>query len=101
MANQIPPAASAVPVMPAAPASGPHPMPSGEGTRAREDPVAVSPAIGPLPSVYVPPAPGQETRFGLLGQAMARAARAVGGWAARHRPDHRTRVRPSHDRDDH
>jgi hypothetical protein len=66
MTNQIPPAA---------PASGPHPAPSGGDSRAREDAPAVSPVVGPLPPVYVPSAPGRESRFGLLCQAMAQAAR--------------------------
>jgi hypothetical protein len=92
MTNQIPPGAAA---------SGPHPAPSGEDRRAREDAPAVSPAVGPLPPVYVPSAPGQEARFGLLWEAMAQAARAAGGWAARLRPHHRMRVRASYDRDDH
>jgi hypothetical protein len=95
MTNQIPPAA---------PASGPHPTPSGEDTKAREDALAVSPAIGPLPPIHVPAGPGQRTGLGLLFQATARAAwaaRAAGGWAARHRPHHRMRVRSSYDRDDH
>jgi hypothetical protein len=87
-----------------APASGPPPMPSGEDSSARDDALAISPAIGPLPPVYVPPAPGQESRFGLFGQAAARAARAAreaGGWAARLGPRHRMRVRSFYDRDDH
>jgi hypothetical protein len=86
---------------PGAPASGPHPMPSDEDSSARDDALAISPAIGTLPPVYLPPAPGQESRFGLFCQAAARAAREASGWAARHRPHHRMRVRSSHDRDDH
>jgi len=92
MTNQIPPAA---------PTSGPDPTPSAEDTAARDDALGISPAVGPLPPIYVPPAPGQETRFSLLWRATAQVAREAGSWAARHRPRHRMRVRSSHDRDDH
>ena len=50
----------------------------------RPDGIAVSPAIGPLPAIYVPRTPGEATSTGLLWQAIARAARHVSGWAARH-----------------
>jgi hypothetical protein len=86
MTNQIPPGA---------PASGPHPVPSAENSRAREHALAISPAIGPLPPVYVPSAPGQESRFRLLWQAVAQASREAGGWAARFRPHRRMRARSS------
>lgn len=49
----------------------------------RPDGIAVSPAIGPLPAIYVPRTPGEATSTGLLWQATARAARQVSGWAAR------------------
>ena len=42
----------------------------------KPDPVAVSPAVGPLPAIYVPP-PGQPGPAGLLGRAAARVARLV------------------------
>jgi hypothetical protein len=58
-----------------------------EGSRSRParrpDGIAVSPAIGPLPAIYVPRTPGEATSTGLLWQAAARAARHVSGWAAR------------------
>jgi hypothetical protein len=50
----------------------------------RPDGIAVSPAIGPLPAIYVPRTPGEATSTGLLWQATARAARHVSRWAARH-----------------
>ncbi len=48
-----------------------------EGAEAWPDAFAVSPAIGPLPAIYVPPSPSQATAPGLLGHATVRA----GGWA--------------------
>jgi hypothetical protein len=50
----------------------------------RPEGIAVSPAIGPLPAIYVPRMPGEATSTGLLWQAIARAARHVSRWAARH-----------------
>ena len=47
------------------------------------DPIAVSPAIGPLPAIYVPSAPGEASTSTLPGPAIARAAAR---WAARHLP---------------
>jgi hypothetical protein len=88
-------------IPPAAPTSGPDPTPSTEDTTAREGALAISPAVGPLPAIYVPPTPGQKTRFSLLWRATAQAARDAGGWAARHRPRYRMRVRSSYDRIDH
>jgi len=52
-------------------------------TRPRPDPIAISPAIGPQPPVYLPP-PGQSGPAGLLWHAAARAARRAGSWATRH-----------------
>lgn len=57
---------------------------AGDGATARPDGIAVSPAIGPLPAIYVPRTPGEATSTGPLWQATARAARYVSGWAARH-----------------
>jgi glycine cleavage system H protein len=51
-----------------------------------DDEGAVSPAIGPLPSIYVPPSPDQPGAAGLLWHAAARAARRADGWAVRHLP---------------
>ena len=45
-------------------------------TEARPDAFAVSPAIGPLPAIYVPPSPSQATAPSLLWHATVRA----GGW---------------------
>jgi hypothetical protein len=68
----------------AAPASDGHRMPSAGGTGARPDAFAVSPAIGPLPGIYVPPSPGQAPAPGLLWRATIWA----GSWAVRHLSRH-------------
>jgi glycine cleavage system H protein len=49
-------------------------------------PIAVSPAIGPLPAIYVPAAPGQASPAGLLWLAVAHAAGWAARWAAHHHP---------------
>jgi len=56
---------------------------SAEASEPGPDPVAVSPAIGPLPAIYVPPR-GEAGSTGLLWRATARSARRAGGWATRH-----------------
>ena len=63
-------------IPPAAPTSVGHRIPSAEGAEARPDAFAVSPAIGPLPAIYVRPSPSQATAPGLLWHATVRA----GGW---------------------
>jgi hypothetical protein len=45
--------------------------------------VAVSPATGPVPAIYVP-RPGEAGSTGLLWRATARSARRAVSWAARH-----------------
>jgi hypothetical protein len=57
-------------------------------TRGRPDQVAVSPAIGPLPRVYVPP-PGQPGPVGLFWHAAVRAARSAVRCATRPPPHKR------------
>lgn len=42
---------------------------------------AVSPAMGPLPSIYVPQSPGEASSFALLWHVMLHAARATASWA--------------------
>jgi glycine cleavage system H protein len=54
--------------------------------RSGPDPIAVSPAIGPLPAIYVPAAPSQASTTGLPWPAMVRAARWVARWATRQPP---------------
>ena len=57
-------------------------------TRSQPDPVAVSPALGPLPAIYVLP-PDQPGPARLLGRAAARAVRLALRWATRqHRRNH-------------
>jgi hypothetical protein len=58
-------------------------MASAEVSGPRPDPVAISPAAGPLPAIYVPP-PGEAGSTVMLWWATARFARRAGGWAARH-----------------
>ena len=61
-----------------------------DGAAVRPDGIAVSPAIGPLPAIYVPRTLGEATSTGLLWQASARAARHVSAWAARRLGRHGT-----------
>src|SRR5215472_11932828 len=49
---------------------------------------AVSPAIGPVPSIYVPQSPGEPSATGLLWHAEAQVARQARDWAACHLPHH-------------
>ena len=58
-------------------------MASAEVSEPRPDPVAISPAIGPLPTIYVPPR-GEAGSTRLLWRVTARSARRAGGWATRH-----------------
>jgi uncharacterized membrane protein len=58
---------------------------SADATRSRPDRIAISPAIGPQPPIYVPP-PGQPGPADLARHAGARAARRAGGWVTRHLP---------------
>lgn len=50
------------------------------------DPIAVSPAIGLLPAIYVPATPGQANPAGLLWLAITHAAGWAARWATRHPP---------------
>jgi glycine cleavage system H protein len=59
-------------------------MTSADATEPRPDEGAVSPAIGPLPAIYVPSSPSQASRTSLLWHAAVRAARRADGWAVRH-----------------
>jgi glycine cleavage system H protein len=49
---------------------------------------AVSPAIGPVPAIYVPQSPTEQGITGPLWQAEAEAVRRAGGWVACHLPHH-------------
>jgi len=75
-------------------APAPHPAPTGDGEAAgsaddntRPTGVAVSPAVGPLPPIFVPRSP-QASTTGLLWPAALRAARRASTWVTRHRPRH-------------
>jgi len=71
----------------------PHPAAAGDGEEAgsaddtRRPAGALSPAVGPLPSIYVPRSP-QASSTGLLGPAVLRAARRASTWVTRQRPQH-------------
>jgi hypothetical protein len=54
----------------------------GQDADIEQAPVTVSPAVGPLPAIYVPQ-PGEAGSAGLLWRATARSARRAGGWATR------------------
>jgi glycine cleavage system H protein len=73
------------PTPPGAVASEGHPG-GADAPPARPGPIAVSPAIGPLPAIYVAAAPGQASPAGLLWLAVAHAAGWAARWAARHPP---------------
>ena len=64
---------------------------SSDAAQSQPDPIAISPAIGPLPAIYVPRAPGQGSPVDLLGHVTARVARLVGRLATRHLPHNGTR----------
>jgi hypothetical protein len=53
------------------------------GTRV-PDGIVISPAIGPLPAVYVPQTPDALTADALLWQATARSTRLLASWLIRH-----------------
>jgi uncharacterized protein (DUF427 family) len=70
-------------VHPAAAIRDGHRMPSAGGSYVRPDAFAVSPAVGPLPAIYVPASPGRASPVSRLGHAAVRAARQAGRWAVR------------------
>jgi hypothetical protein len=53
-----------------------------DAAHAGPDPAAISPALGPLPAIYVLP-PGQPGPVGPPGRAAARVARLLLRWATR------------------
>jgi len=59
---------------------------SADAPQSQPDPIAISPALGPLAVIYVPRAPGESDTIGLLWHITARVARLVGRWATRHLP---------------
>ena len=50
--------------------------------------LAISPAIGPLPAIYVPQSPSEPSATGLLWHAETQLARLARSWAACHLPHH-------------
>ena len=71
----------------------PHPAAAGDGDEAgsadhtRRPTGALSPAVAPLPSIYVPRSP-QASSTGLLWPAVLRAVRRASTWVTRQRPQH-------------
>lgn len=61
---------------------------SADGGGRKLDGVAISPAVGPLPAIYVPQSPSEPGATGLLWHAGAQAARRARIWYARHLPHH-------------
>jgi glycine cleavage system H protein len=61
---------------------------SANGGEHKPEVFAVSPAIGPVPAIYVPQSPSEPSATGLLWQAEAEAARRARSWAACHLPHH-------------
>jgi hypothetical protein len=59
---------------------------SADAAQSQPDAIAISPAIGPLPAIYVPRTPGKSGPIGPLWHVTARAARLAGRWATRHLP---------------
>ena len=57
---------------------------------------AVSPAVGPLPAIYVPQSPSEPGATGLLWQAETQLVRQAGSWAACHLLHHDPAC-PSHE----
>ena len=60
--------------------------PDGGGNK--PDVFAISPAIGPVPAIYVPQAPSEASATGLLWHAETQLARQARSWAACHLPHH-------------
>jgi hypothetical protein len=67
---------------PAASSAG-QPTASADAARSRPDPIAVSPALGPLPPVYVPRTRADAAAASPLLRPAVRAARRAAGWAVR------------------
>jgi hypothetical protein len=63
--------------------SGEERMASAEISEPGPDPVAISPAIGPLPAIYVPRR-GEAGGTGVLFRATAWSAHRACGWDTRH-----------------
>jgi hypothetical protein len=67
--------------------SGGKPAASADSERSRPDPIAVSPAFGPVPPIYVPRTRAEAAAASPLWRLAVRAARS--GWLRR-RPPERT-----------
>jgi hypothetical protein len=61
--------------------SGGKPAAAADAARSRPDPIAVSPAFGPVPPVYVPRTRAEAAAASLLWRPAVRAARLAGGRA--------------------
>jgi hypothetical protein len=67
---------------PAASRGGP-PTAAASAARSRPDPIAVSPALGPVPPIYVPRTRAEAAAASPLWRPAVRAARRAGGRAVR------------------
>jgi hypothetical protein len=79
------------PAQHSATASDERPAASSDATQPGPDGGAVSPAIGPLPPIYVPRPPSQASTPEPLRRPTARVARRAGDWVIRHLPPHHER----------
>jgi glycine cleavage system H protein len=61
---------------------------SADGVEHKPEAFAISPAVGPLPSIYVPQSPDEPSTTDLLWHAEAQVARRTRDWAACHLPHH-------------
>ena len=76
------------PVQHSATASDERPVASADATQPMRDGGAVSPALGPLPPIYVPRPPIQVSTPEPLRRPTARVARRAGDWVIRYLPHH-------------
>jgi hypothetical protein len=70
-------------VPPPAASRGGKPAATADAERSRPDPIAVSPALGPVPPIYVPRTRAEAAAASALWRPAWRAARLAGGRAVR------------------
>src|SRR5262249_58683351 len=74
------------PDMPAATTSGEEATASAASGEHKPEVFGISPAVGPVPAIYVPQSPSEPSATGLFWYAEAQAARRARSWAAFHPP---------------
>jgi len=74
--------------MPAATTSGEEATASAASGEHKPEVFGISPAVGPVPAIYVPQSPSEPSATGLFWYAEAQAARRARSWAACHLPHH-------------